>query len=416
MRRIDELTMGSQSNGRFVVGFAGARDSYQVALALTEANLLDVLLTDLYLPKSIAVTLERTGLIRAPSPRYVEGINWHSVRTSYRAFLSDKLSAHLDRFGVSAKPGQQVLAELIARYMEDHDRHALIYAGYAFEAFTSKSMGLNQKKILFQYHPFRQLDLEILAADASKWPEFHHLVEVYHKAEPDLRNERELRHSDSIICASDFTKVSLEKIGLSSEKIHVIPYGIDIDACAMHYKSTESDRVRFLYVGSGIHRKGLHVLLRAWNAANLSNAELVVVTRGIAPAIASVLATTKGNVKILSNLSKTQLRGLYLASDIFVLPSLVEGFGYVILEALAHGCFVIATKNTCLPGLGVSDEVCSIVTAGDEIGLEASLVTARNRIRRDFDRERSIFEVSRLTWSSFRKRINSVVRALSSSM
>jgi glycosyltransferase involved in cell wall biosynthesis len=53
-----------------------------------------------------------------------------------------------------------------------------------------------------------------------------------------------------------------------------------------------------------------------------------------------------GGVEFHSNISHSELTALYRACDVFVFPSLCEGFGHVILEAMSSGLPVITTKNT----------------------------------------------------------------------
>ena len=58
-------------------------------------------------------------------------------------------------------------------------------------------------------------------------------------------------------------------------------------------------------------------------------------------------------------MSQPELEQLYQQADVFVLPSLVEGFGYVYLEALARGCFCLGTWNTGLPD--VADQASAML-------------------------------------------------------
>src|SRR5258708_39420213 len=63
-----------------------------------------------------------------------------------------------------------------------------------------------------------------------------------------------------------------------------------------------------------------------------------------------------------------QLDQLYAEASLFCMPSLVEGFGQVYLEALSHGLPVLGTPNTCLPDLGGEDNGVFVCEPG---GVEA---------------------------------------------
>ena len=57
------------------------------------------------------------------------------------------------------------------------------------------------------------------------------------------------------------------------------------------------------------------------------------------------------NIKYLSTIKNNQLNKYYSNADVMVQPSIEDGFGLVIAEALACGCPVIATENTGAPDL-----------------------------------------------------------------
>jgi glycosyltransferase involved in cell wall biosynthesis len=114
-----------------------------------------------------------------------------------------------------------------------------------------------------------------------------------------------------------------------------------------------------LFVGSGLQRKGLHHLLLAWHRARLT-----VVARVVDPGLIPLLQTTRG-VHDRRGETEPELRQLYSAATVFAMPSLVEGFGQVYLEALAQGLPVIGTRNTCLPDIGGEEDGIFLTTPGN---------------------------------------------------
>ena len=56
-------------------------------------------------------------------------------------------------------------------------------------------------------------------------------------------------------------------------------------------------------------------------------------------------------------------------ADVFIMPSLIEGFGLTYLEALAAGCHIVGTANTGLPDLPLSAAARTLVPAGDILAL-----------------------------------------------
>ena len=113
-------------------------------------------------------------------------------------------------------------------------------------------------------------------------------------------------------------------------------------------------------------------------------------------------------ITLLGHQSRAALDALFAGADVFVMPSLVEGFGLVYLEALAAGCHVIGTTNTGLPDMSLSQEAATIVAPGDP-GMLADALSAialRKRLRK-IDPTTIRAEGARWSWSDFRHQIAS---------
>ena len=373
----------------FVVAFNGARDAYQVPLALQEKSLLTKLVTDIYLPDLVTELVQHIPRISKLRNRHVNGLPIWKVKSSLELIKLQYLEPILVQSGLvnensirSSHRGQAILSLLAIETAYQTNSNLLLYAGYAYEAFRSpKSKG--KIKGVFQYHPHIKLCSEILRKDLEKYPQLNHSIENLKEDEKDPTNIEELSQADLIICASSFTARSLEYIGISSKKIAIIPYGINFEfnkPKSNFYRLKNNDTCRFIFVGSGIHRKGLHHLFEAWSKLNITNAHLTVVARKIDNEIAKL---KPDGVELLPAQSHKQLQELYEKSHVFVLPSLIEGFGYVYLEALSHGCFCIGTENTGLPDIACPDDVGYIATAGELDSLIDGLTKAYNFFKDD---------------------------------
>ena len=106
-------------------------------------------------------------------------------------------------------------------------------------------------------------------------------------------------------------------------------------------------------------------MLYAWQQARLpEGSQLTLVCRNLDPGIEQLISETK-QIRLLRGVDTTTLSQLYTTSTLFVMPSLVEGFGQVFLEALSYGCPILGTPNTCLPDLGTQADGVFITPAGD---------------------------------------------------
>jgi glycosyltransferase involved in cell wall biosynthesis len=114
------------------------------------------------------------------------------------------------------------------------------------------------------------------------------------------------------------------------------------------------DRFRLLFAGRFYRRKRVDVLLRAAAAlaTRIPNLELRIVGNGPCAARWQSLAADlklRGAVAWLGDVSRSQLVVEYRACDLFCLPSVQEGFGIVLLEAMAAGKPIVASRAAAIP-------------------------------------------------------------------
>jgi glycosyltransferase involved in cell wall biosynthesis len=394
----------------FVCAFRGRRDDYQVPIALYEISALDCLITDFYASNYLLKIRSRYFKFENRNNQLLPGnkvINFilDSIATKVYSILgykSSRIYSNQDK-KFSIKSAQRA-----------HSRktNLFLYTPYAWEAFTFK-YDHHPQKILFQYHPHGAFEREILLLDKSRYPEFGFSIDDLPDSGLNLsdqqreRYEEVWRFSDKIICASTFTKQSLVSAGAADERCFVVPYGINVKA--VNGSEKLFDEFTFLFVGSGIQRKGLHVLLKAWEHAKIyTTAKLVIVSRHIEKKLEDRIAEGK-NITVLNNIDNEQLTELYSRSHLFVLPSLVEGFGQVFLEALSCGCPVLGTPNTCLPDLGSEKEGIFLVEAGNYRALADKLIYLRQLLEVENHRRAANETAQQFTWERFRRGIQKVV-------
>jgi glycosyltransferase involved in cell wall biosynthesis len=394
---------------RYVCAFRGRRDNYQVPLALAEADQLDQFITDLYCTEP----LNRYGglLPASAQERFAFRRQWGIPDERVRSLWSTTaLEYTRHALGISHR---QTYAKLDRDYSvaaRDRARKTksslFLYSPYAWEAFTADYSHV-PRRVLFQFHPHPNFERRVLAEDFETYPEMRksHLEETRSTLGDFSPRERDCwKHADLIICASSFTKRTLVEAGADPNLCAVIPYGVDLPM--LQEQEHLGGRVEALFVGSGIQRKGLHHLIRAWPAAKWpSGSRLTLVCRNIDPAMAEAVGTND-SIRLLSRVSDIELTALYQSSSLFVMPSLIEGFGQVFLEALAAGCPVLGTSNTCLPDLGGEEDGVFLTEPGDVDQLTARLeqfASSPDRLLAIRVPARRCAE--RFTWRRFRRNV-----------
>jgi len=210
-------------------------------------------------------------------------------------------------------------------------------------------------------NPPRRAKLTATVHDFTCWllPETHPPANV---AADRAFAERILKRADGIIAVSEATRSdAVRLLNLPPEKIRVIHHGV----ADMFFRATAADadavrsrlglvRPYLLFVGTIEPRKNIDLLLDAYQGLPPSireEFELVVAgPEGWAPgATMARLRQPSPGVRYLGYVAEHDLAGLVAGAAAFVYPSLYEGFGFPVAQAMAAGTPVITSAVSALP-------------------------------------------------------------------
>jgi glycosyltransferase involved in cell wall biosynthesis len=150
--------------------------------------------------------------------------------------------------------------------------------------------------------------------------------------------------------------------GVDAKKIRINPYGVDCDQFRVTPR-VNLKAIRFVFVGALNARKGVPLLLDAWRQVATPGAELWLI--GQAPAETCALLHATPGVRLLGAVPHDEVAARMQQCDVFVFPSFFEGFGLVLLEAMACGLPVITTTATAGPDIIVQGENGWLIEPGD---------------------------------------------------
>ena len=281
-----------------------------------------------------------------------------------RRSVSDEISAG----HVSAKGSAHELCAVLARRLGARDDHLRRLADWRDRGFDKRVAGLVDRddravfvayaaalrtieaarskgvETLLEYvvahHEFSE---RILHEELGLRPEYASTMQFHRVAQARrARLDAEIEAADRILVGSEFVKQTFVDSGVAGNKIVATPYPTDLTRFAPAPRSDDGV-FRVLFVGQLTQRKGLSYLVDAFERAAIPDSELLLVG---SPVGAAAPWRGRPGVRQIDWVAPWDTPALYAKADVFVLPSLVEGFARVVPEAMACGVPVVVTPNT----------------------------------------------------------------------
>ena len=203
-------------------------------------------------------------------------------------------------------------------------------------AFLPLTVSVNLKNIkiptILALHDVQHLDL----------PEnFEFAEKIFRK----FTYDRPALSADHVVTISEFSKNQiLNNLKISAKKVHVIYNGVSSNFKDMN---TSSNKAEFLiYPARDWPHKNHQRLFQAIRELKTENVETKLILTGKPPQVPEDL---KNNIENLGQVSVEKLNSLYQNAKGLIFPSLYEGFGLPIIEAMTYGCPVASSRYGSLP-------------------------------------------------------------------
>ena len=168
--------------------------------------------------------------------------------------------------------------------------------------------------------------------------------------------------ADLVLCPSKATLEDCAEAGIERTRLRLVPLGVDVeraspseiaDVRARH--GLERDYV--LWTGTVEPRKNLGRLLTAFQEVKPDVDLVLVGPKGWNEDLDRLVAPIKDRVKVLGFVPREDLGPLYGGARLSCFPSLLEGFGFPVLEAMAQGTPVVTSRGTSTEELAGDDAV-----------------------------------------------------------
>lgn len=405
-----ETLVAQRSRLRVRVAHSGKQHAYRHALAVEHAGCLDRFITSSYykpqaLPDRFVARWGRADA--ALRRRRLDELDDDLVVRRWRYEVPELLARRA--FGIGT------LAENLVYWRDaafDHwvsRRHAAagdVFWGFQGSCLQSLVAARRAGRLAIAEFATAHVTaaIRLLKNEAERHPEWATTISNFRF--PDRyreRLEREPHEADYCIAASGFTVRSLTEAGVPDDRIRLLPLGADLSQFRPVERSTKGP-FRILFVGGVGQRKGVKYLLEAYRRIRSDATELVFV--GPLPADERPLAPYLGIVTLRGRLDQQDVRREMARADVLVLPSVFEGFGLVIPEAMATGLPVIASTHSAGPEI-IRDGRDGYVLEPDDVeGLADRLSRLAHDRRRTAEMGREAIErAAQFSWKVHRRRV-----------
>ncbi len=213
-------------------------------------------------------------------------------------------------------------------------------------------------------------------------------------------------------CSGDL-RARVVALGADPARVRTVPYGVDTEFFAPQrrplgppFARQHQDRLLVLALGRLVEKKGFEHLVAA--AAQLDDIEVVIVGDGDlrAPLQAASQRLGDGRVRLIGALDREQAAAALASADVTVVPSVidrggnVDGLPNVLVEAMASGSAIVASRVAGIPDVIVDGENGLLVEPGRPEAIVAALCRLRDpTLRERLGRGARQAAVSRLTWT-----------------
>lgn len=220
----------------------------------------------------------------------------------------------------------------------------------------------------------------------------------------------DFRYTDHFLVPSTIVYKSLEYCGVVKEKIIVAPYGVNINEFDFKQKEVGKGPLNILFAGHLSYRKGVHHLLDV--VSKFPKGEITLSLAGGYSIDSEFYMNYKGyeNIKFMGFVTRDVISRVFQESDVFILPTLGEGFGLVILESLATGTPVICTNVAGGNDAIVDYENGIVCEAGDKQALVTTLKWfIENRNKLPYMSTKARETARRYTWDAYYEKVGAEI-------
>jgi glycosyltransferase involved in cell wall biosynthesis len=337
----------------WIVSQIGAREHYAVARAFHRRGHLKRLYTEFWSGRATpllrgmgtrAATLTHRFHAELPADR-VRSFNLSSALLLSREWLHGKPTGKTEAYRRYERIGRRFALDvnraLDRESLDPNTCAAFLYSTGALET-CERLKSARIPIIVDQLDPAR-LDEQSVLAEMEKYPGWEastgRVPESYYQ-----RLAREWELADLVLVNSGWSRQNLINEKVDPAKIVVVPLCYEPEQTVVSLPVNNADRpLTVLWIGQIILRKGIQYLFEAARRMQASRVRFIVA--GHVGISTEALKSAPDNLRILGKVSRVKAVELFSTADVFVLPTVSDGFALTQLEAMSFGLPVITTPH-----------------------------------------------------------------------
>jgi glycosyltransferase involved in cell wall biosynthesis len=353
---------------KVIIAHFGKQHSYRLAEAIKKKGSLQKYITTIYLKSCNWTALAKLIL---------KGDNLNRVKSRNCSVLSNNEVKQFCEFGglinlilLRMDKSQKIyikwarfiarrFAKKVAKYAIKNNPDAIVMydtnAAICFDILENKAPHI--KRILDVSSATHAYMKMIYEEDMKRCPDFagslRKSADYFWDEETLKRYEKEIKLTHHFLVPSKFVQKSLEYHGISPEKIHLCPYGVDTSKFVGKQVEKTSSKLRCVYVGGLTQRKGIYYLLEAFTNYRKDDVSLTLV--GNYDNSDGAFDNYLDKYDFTGFVTHEKVAEILSKSNLMVFPSLSEGLSLSVMEAMGSGIPVICSENAGYSGI-IKDE------------------------------------------------------------
>ena len=409
---------------KVIVAHPGRQHSFRVAKALKDAGLLYKYATTVYnkdsslLMRFVKLFLGKDNYARAQRRKCPSLVDEDVIQFCELEGLLLLALIRLDKSSVLSKAYNEYISKKFQRKLAKYIIKEHVDAVISYDTNSDVLFSILDKqapnvlRIIDHAAPNRHYMYKCYHQNWGACGKFVNTLQVYKYLINESVSEKYIKEillAQYHIVASSFSRDAVVYEGVNNKSVYIIPYGVDDSFFVESERNYSSELIKVLFIGKINQQKGIAQVLEAAKFINSKSVEFEIVGPGI-EFCSELYEPYKEFVTFRGFMLHEALFNSLRGSHIFVFPTMGEGFGLVLLEAMAAGLVPITTRNCGGADIVENGVNGFLVEVGDTSAIVEIIIWCKEHPNElDKMSHKAVDTARKYTWDRYEKEIVNMV-------